>query len=143
MVKREGWLGWDLLDTGKGINRMQKFHKRSLESHDSNHKILRSETLRVLRSNLTLSSRATVCCLPWPRSGHGSEASADMFTMRRAGLCPAGTSRVWIYLPGVLGIGLGSGAVGNVCDLSFNPILASLVTHMAVFRNFLVCQLFG
>jgi hypothetical protein len=69
--------------------------------------------LRVLRSNLTLSSRATVCCLPWPRSGHGAEASADMFTMRRAGLCPAGTPRVWIYLRGVLGIGLGSGAVGQ------------------------------
>lgn len=89
-------------------------HKRGLEfSHEFNQTTLRSQTLRVLCNKLTLSGRATVCCLSWAGSGDGAASSADMFTMRRAGLCQAGSSRVWICLRSVLGIWLGGGAVGQ------------------------------
>jgi len=75
-------------------------------------KTIRHETLRALRSNLTLPSGATVRCLPWSRPGDSSTAAAGVFRMRRKRPGKARASRVWVRLCEVLGL-LVSGAVGQ------------------------------
>jgi hypothetical protein len=71
-----------------------------------------------LCSKLTLSGRATVCCLSWARSSDGAAASPGVFTMQGQGVCPAGASRFWIHLRRLLGLGLDGGTMGDSYELT-------------------------